>query len=127
MVNTIYLLSFVETPRKFIIAELSIRKLGSSSVISIISTDEDPSLRIESSAIINLRGVSTKLNKYISFLSKVLKLNLIYGLTFGDSKKTNFPVNDTVAFSQAFQFIVLKISFPTYPPTQLNLVQSKAF
>ena len=32
----------------------------------IISTDEDPSLRIESSAIINLRGVSTKLNKYIN-------------------------------------------------------------
>ena len=29
----------------------------------IISTDEDPSIRIESSAIINLRGVSTKLNK----------------------------------------------------------------
>ena len=72
MVNTIYLLSFVEIPRKFIIAELSIRKLGSSSVLiiltgnntGIISTDEDPSLRIESSAIINLRGVSTKLNKY---------------------------------------------------------------
>ena len=67
MVNTIYLLSFVETPRKFIIAELSIRKLGSSSVLinsRIISTDEDPSLRIESSAIINLRGVSTKLNNY---------------------------------------------------------------
>ena len=38
MVNTIYLFSFVE--------------------------DEDPNLRIESSAIINLRGVSTKLNKY---------------------------------------------------------------
>ena len=34
MVNTIYLLSLiVETPRKFIIAELSIRKLGSSSVL----------------------------------------------------------------------------------------------
>ena len=31
----IYLLSFVETPRKFIIAELSIRKLGSSSVLII--------------------------------------------------------------------------------------------
>ena len=31
----------------------------------IISTDEDPSLRIESSAIINLRGVSTKLSKNI--------------------------------------------------------------
>ena len=36
MVNTIYLLSFVETPRKFIIAELSIRKLGSSSVLIIL-------------------------------------------------------------------------------------------
>ena len=36
-VFTIYirLLSFVETPRKFIIAELSIRKLGSSSVLII--------------------------------------------------------------------------------------------
>ena len=33
----------------------------------IISTDEDPSLQIESSAIINLRGVSTKLNKYKLF------------------------------------------------------------
>ena len=33
MVNTIYLFSFVETPRKFMIAELSIRKLGSSSVL----------------------------------------------------------------------------------------------
>ena len=50
----------MEIPRKFIIAELSIRKLGSS-----YSTDEDPSLRIESSAITNLHGVSTKLNKYI--------------------------------------------------------------
>ena len=30
------------------------------------STDEDPSLWIESSAIINLCGVSTKLNKYRS-------------------------------------------------------------
>ena len=30
-----YLLSFVETPRKFIIAELSIRKFGSSSVLII--------------------------------------------------------------------------------------------
>ena len=33
------------------------------------STDEDPSLRIESSAIINLRGVSTKLNKYMTLQS----------------------------------------------------------
>ena len=61
----------MEKPRKFIIAKLSIRKLGSLSVLiilytcSIISTDEDPSLQIESSAIINLRGVSTKLNYYV--------------------------------------------------------------
>ena len=47
----------------------------------IISTDEDPSLRIESSAIINLRGVSTKLNKYIVFTMQTYKkLNIqIYG------------------------------------------------
>ena len=85
----LYLLSFVETPRKFIIAELSIRKLGSSSVLIIlllviisinniinniiISTDEDPSLRIESSAMLNLRGVSTKLNKYIVFTMQTYK------------------------------------------------------
>ena len=47
----------VETPRKFIIAKLSIRKLGSSSVLIVPS-----SLPIESFAIISLRGVSTKLN-----------------------------------------------------------------
>ena len=39
----------------------------------IISTDEDPSIRIESSAIINLRGVSTKLNKYIVFTVQTYK------------------------------------------------------
>ena len=36
MVNTIYLISFVETPRKFI-AELSISKLGPSSVLIILA------------------------------------------------------------------------------------------
>jgi hypothetical protein len=53
---------FVETPRKCITAKLSIRKPGSSSVLIIdiiISTDEDPGLRIESFAVINLRRVST--------------------------------------------------------------------
>ena len=33
--HILYLFSFVETPRKFIIAELSIRKLGPSSVLII--------------------------------------------------------------------------------------------
>ncbi len=41
-----YILDFVVTPRNFIIAKLSIRKPGSSSVLiisdDIISTDEDP-------------------------------------------------------------------------------------
>ena len=45
MVNIKLKYDFVETPRKFI-AEVF---------------DEDPSLRIKSSAIVNLRGVSTKL------------------------------------------------------------------
>ena len=40
---------------------------------SIISTDEDPSLRIKSSATINLPGVSTKLNKYIVFTMQTYK------------------------------------------------------
>ena len=39
---------FVETPRKFITAKLSIRK-------HIIGTDEDPGLRIESFAVINFQ------------------------------------------------------------------------
>ena len=55
----------METPRKFITAKLSIRKPGSSSVLIIIITDEDPGLRIESFAVINLRGVST--NKTIKY------------------------------------------------------------
>ena len=51
----------METPRKFITAKLSIRKPGSSSDHHhhTTSTDEDPGLRIESFAVINLRGVST--------------------------------------------------------------------
>ena len=61
----------METPRKFITAKLWIRKPGSSSVLiicvsHIISTDEDPGLRIQSFAVINLRGVST--NKTIKYL-----------------------------------------------------------
>ena len=39
----------------------------------IKNTDEEPSLRIESSAIINLRGVSTKLNKCIIFTMQTYK------------------------------------------------------
>ena len=60
---------FVETLRKFITAKISIRKPGSSSVqiIRIISTDEDPGLRIESFAVINLRGDSTNKNKYMFY------------------------------------------------------------
>ena len=83
MVIKYIIVLFVETPRKFITAKLSIRKPGSSSVLIICyntnmslicyninmsyyySTDEDPGLRIESFAVINLRGVST--NKTIMY------------------------------------------------------------
>ena len=66
MVNIKLKYNFVETLRKFTILKLSIRKLGCSSVLIllsfiIISTDEHPGLRTESFAMINLRGVSTKL------------------------------------------------------------------
>ena len=60
MVRSIEVYNFVETLRKFTIATILIRKLKFSSYI-IISTDEDPSLRMESFAIKNLRGVSSKL------------------------------------------------------------------
>jgi hypothetical protein len=43
-----------------------------SSAENIISTDEDPGLRIESFAVINLRGVST--NKTIYFCRVVQKI-----------------------------------------------------
>ena len=46
----------------------------------IISTDEDPSLRNESSAIINLRGVSTKLNKYKFALKTLINYHQIFVL-----------------------------------------------
>ena len=58
---------FVETPRKFITAKLSIlittllyiKRACELNKSHIISTDEDPGLRIESFAVINLCGVST--------------------------------------------------------------------
>ena len=74
----------METPRKFIIAKLSIRKLGANNVNNnvnknaIISTDEDPSLRIESFAIIGLRGVSTMLKSFYSPCKRTM--NLVYNL-----------------------------------------------
>ena len=66
MVNINLKYHLVQTPRKFTIAKLSIRKPGSSSVshLHYYSTDEDPGLRIEGFAMIKLRGVSTK----VSFL-----------------------------------------------------------
>ena len=69
MAKTIYLFSFVETPRKSIIAKLC-------EAFFIIRTDEDPSLRIESFAMINLRGVSTKLNEYFVATCQRVTTNL---------------------------------------------------
>ena len=52
-----YQFSFVKTTRKFIIVKFFIRKLEPSSVLIMLIM-----IRIESFAIIKLRGVSTKLN-----------------------------------------------------------------
>ena len=69
----------MKTPRKFTIAKLSIRKLGSLSALIIMHHyDEDLSLRIESFAILNLRGVSTKL--YFNYI-----VISITSLLLGDS------------------------------------------
>jgi hypothetical protein len=46
----------------------------------IISTDEDPGLRIESFAVINLRGVST--NKTIYFIAMQTYKELIKGFIY---------------------------------------------
>ena len=71
---------FVETPRKFITAKLSIRKPGSSSVLIIF--DEDPGLRIESFAVINLCGVST--NKTIIYIIAMQTYKELISLEFVD-------------------------------------------
>ena len=47
-------------------------------MVKIISTDEDPSLRIESFTIINLRGISTKLNWYCIHHANVLGTDILY-------------------------------------------------
>ena len=71
---SIYLLSFVETPRKFIIAELSIRKLGSSSVLIILLIILLALMKIRAYGSKALQyGVSTKLNKCIVFAMQTYK------------------------------------------------------
>ena len=58
---------------------------------SRISTDEYPTLRIESSAIINLRGVSTKLNKYIrNSITNYRFLGFFDGLTASNPVPLDF-------------------------------------
>ena len=59
MLNTIYLFSFVETPRKFIIAELSIYKIGSSSVLVIIRLFEGELEHLRS--VLKMNGYTKKL------------------------------------------------------------------
>ena len=51
----------METPKLGSLSVLIIMQKRIKNLGIIIGTDEDPSLRIESFAIINLRGVSTKL------------------------------------------------------------------
>ena len=75
---------FVETPRKFITAKLSIRKPGSSSVLIIclnilLALMKIRVVRIESFAVINLRGVSTNKtsNQYITIYTLYNEANSV--------------------------------------------------
>ena len=108
MVNIKLKYNFVETPRKFITAELSIRKLLLLLLANIIiSTDEDPSLRIERSAIINLRGVSTKLYFNLNIIFFVFNavalcaMNLFFFFTSREYLRTlpnPFGINSSIIF-----------------------------
>ena len=76
----------------------------------IISTGKDPSLRIESSAIINLCGVSTKLNKYIIFTTQTYSTrNLIIQ---GVSKKLERNTNSTGSHASHVEFNDLIFHIP---------------
>ena len=77
----------------------------------IISTDEDPSLRIESSTIINLRGVSTNplpADSFSKYKTKVIpnKVCIIRPYTI---KYCIFRVNRLI-FSRNFTSMALTIS-----------------
>ena len=50
--------------------------------MKIIGTDEDPSLQIESFAIIYLRVVSKKLNKYIVFTVQTYEELILYTMIY---------------------------------------------
>jgi hypothetical protein len=47
-------------------------------IIHIISTDEDPGLRIESFAVINLRGVSTNKTIKYSIINNIILIIMFY-------------------------------------------------
>ena len=54
------------------------------------STDEDPGLRIESFAIIKLRGVSTKLNIIVLYCGFIYLLFLLWFYIFAFSSRIDF-------------------------------------
>ena len=75
--------------RIFITAnQCCLHQLVSSSVHIIISTDEDPSLRIKTSTIINFRGVSTKLYFNLKITMQAYK-ELIIKRPYNMLKKQN--------------------------------------
>ena len=69
----------------------------------IISTDEDASLRIESSAIINLRGVSTKLKKYIIWFCLLGHPVCSAALTLPTRKKYTYHTTQVYYFPLQWQ------------------------
>ena len=78
-----------------------------------ISADEDPSLRIESSAIINICGVSSKLNKYIVFTMqtyKKLRTNIVQNEVLHRTNKYNYCILYNNAFKRLSNLIGCKPS-----------------
>ena len=88
---------------------MKIRAYGSK---DIISTDEDPGLRIESFAVINLRGVSTNktINCDITFLTM---FNLSHPVNFPCGRKPERPEKTGTTFGRA-----LTDSFHMFPLTR---------
>ena len=66
----------METPRKFIIAKLSIRNLGSSSV-ALFALMKIPGYRLKALQFINLRGVFTNLNWTFSTFELLQSVRLV--------------------------------------------------
>ena len=74
---------------------------------NIIGTDEDPNLRVESSAIINLRGVSRK-HKCMQFSFNNIMIRCPVTFTANKSIKTKFLRQNTWKFYLKIAYIYFR-------------------